>query len=136
MITRLAGCVLLDTGHKIGLLHRNKKGMTQWELPGGKVESGERDEEAALRELQEELGVIVKIEKQIGSTNFETNGSHYEYIWFLASIEEGTPTVREPDTFDDFSYFALEELEKLELSGNMQQLLKQIKSKAVSLPIS
>lgn len=136
MTIKLAGCVLLDAEGRIGLLHRNKKGVTQWELPGGKVEPSERNEEAAIRELREELGIVVRIEKEIGSTDFESNGSQYNYTWFLASIQEGTPSICEPDTFDAFSYFALENLQEIELSSNMQQLFGQLKNKKISLPIS
>ncbi len=39
----------------------------QWALPGGKVEAGETNVECALRELEEEVGVVISPENVLGS---------------------------------------------------------------------
>ncbi|WP_022711266.1 8-oxo-dGTP diphosphatase MutT [Pseudochrobactrum sp. AO18b] len=61
-IVLVAACALIDTDGRILLAQRpegkNLAGL--WEFPGGKVESGETPEDALIRELQEELGIITK----------------------------------------------------------------------------
>jgi 8-oxo-dGTP diphosphatase len=57
----VAAVALVDTDGRV-LLSRRPEGKTMaglWEFPGGKVEAGERPEEALIRELKEELAIDV-----------------------------------------------------------------------------
>ena len=58
----VAACALIDTDGRV-LIAQRPEGRSMaglWEFPGGKVEQGERPEEALIRELHEELGIVVK----------------------------------------------------------------------------
>ena len=57
----VAACALVDTDGRV-LLAERPAGKTMaglWEFPGGKVEAGERLEDTLIRELKEELGIVV-----------------------------------------------------------------------------
>jgi 8-oxo-dGTP diphosphatase len=125
MKVQLAGCVITDRGGKLWLLHRNKKGVTQWELPGGKVEPNESADVAAVRELKEELGVDVRIIRSLGGDEFTENDIRFVYSWYLADVVNGELSICEPETFDDLRAFSLDEMSNLELSGNMKRLYKK-----------
>lgn len=64
------GCVF--KGDQVLLIRRNEPDLKNLhmnlELPGGKVEEGETSEEAALREIEEETGVVAKIDYPIPFT--------------------------------------------------------------------
>jgi 8-oxo-dGTP diphosphatase len=47
----------------------------RWELPGGKVEPGERAEDAVHRELREELGVSVRLGPLVGGPSPDPAGA-------------------------------------------------------------
>ena len=58
----VAACALIDADGRV-LLAERPAGKTMaglWEFPGGKVEAGERPEETLIREMKEELGIVIR----------------------------------------------------------------------------
>lgn len=101
MIKVVCAIAINDGKLLIGKRSENKKYAGFWELIGGKVESGESEEEALKRELKEELGVdsmvhskfmshihrykemaveLIAFKVQLLSKPIESN-SHSEIIW-------------------------------------------------------
>lgn len=56
-----AACALIDADGRVLLAERpaSKTMAGLWEFPGGKIEAGERPEQTLIRELNEELGIVV-----------------------------------------------------------------------------
>ena len=63
-IVLVAACALVDADGRVLLAQRpeGKPMAGLWEFPGGKVEAGERPEDTLIRELHEELGIVVRDE--------------------------------------------------------------------------
>lgn len=60
-IVLVVACALIDADGRV-LLARRPEGKPMaglWEFPGGKVEAGERPEDALIRELKEEIDIDV-----------------------------------------------------------------------------
>jgi 8-oxo-dGTP diphosphatase len=58
----VVACALIDVDARVLIAQRpvGKPMAGLWEFPGGKVEEGERLEGTLIRELQEELGIVVQ----------------------------------------------------------------------------
>ncbi|HEX4017638.1 MAG TPA: NUDIX domain-containing protein [Frankiaceae bacterium] len=78
VITRADGCVLL-------IQRGNEPGRGLWSLPGGRVESGESDEEAVAREVAEETGLTVTVGKLAG----RVQRGRYDIGDYFATVVSG-----------------------------------------------
>ena len=62
----------------------------RWELPGGKVEHGESDEGALVREIREELAVEVRLTARVGGDWPMPGDGAVLRVW-LAEVVDGEP---------------------------------------------
>jgi len=81
----------------------------RWEFPGGKVEPGESDAASLVREVEEELGVTVTVDRWlVGSAPIGTG--HLLRV-AVVRLEAGEP---EPSEHDAVRWLAADELEDVD----------------------
>ena len=104
---------------KDGTILMLQKSNGDWVLPKGRIEKGEREAQAALREVQEETGITASIIDHIGGINYTYKNIWYggemidkDVAWYLMEPVSGTPTPQREEGFVDCMYIPLENFEK------------------------
>jgi 8-oxo-dGTP diphosphatase len=95
----VVACALVDADGRVLLAERpaGRSMAGLWEFPGGKVEAGERPEETLIRELMEELGIVVR-EACLAPLTFASHAYadfHLLMPLYVCRRWEGTVTARE-----------------------------------------
>jgi 8-oxo-dGTP diphosphatase len=98
-IVTVAACALVDADGRVLLAQRpeGKPMAGLWEFPGGKVETGETPEQTLIRELEEELGIVVK-EACLAPLTFASHtypDFHILMPLYVCRRWDGTVTARE-----------------------------------------
>jgi 8-oxo-dGTP diphosphatase len=122
------GAVVTHDGRLL-LIRRGRGAYAdQWAVPGGRQRRGETMQEAAVRETQEETGLIVEIGDVVWAGDILDDAMpptyHYTVVDFAASLVGGT--LRAGDDAAEARWVPLAEIRDLRLTPTMHDLLERL----------
>jgi len=92
-VVRVVAAVICDSIEKKTRIFSTARGYGDfkggWEFPGGKIEEGERPEDAVVREIQEELEATVKVGELIDTIEYDYPTFHLSMDCFWCEVESG-----------------------------------------------
>jgi 8-oxo-dGTP diphosphatase len=96
---RSRSAIILIEDNKLALIERHRAGLHYFTFPGGGVDEGESPQQAAIREAEEELGILVEIKQKAAEVIFNGNTQYYFLVEKLSG-EFGTGTGEEYGEYD------------------------------------
>jgi 8-oxo-dGTP diphosphatase len=114
--TRVSVIVISDD-HKILLVRHRKGNKLYWVLPGGRLEYGETFQECGVRELQEETGFEVEVDKflYLSEAIAPDRSRHIVNIYLRGRIVGGEMRLGNEPVLAGVDFIPLQDLEKITL---------------------
>lgn len=130
---RAAGGVVYrqNDGHpQIAIVHRPR--YNDWSLPKGKQDPGESDEATALREVEEETGLVCRLGSEVGETRYTDAKGRPKVVryWLMEPLEE-RPFVPN-DEVDDLRWCSTGEAGELLTYAHDRVLVGDVEEKATT----
>jgi mutator protein MutT len=126
---RIIVAAIIRNGNKLLLTKEVlESGRERWIFPGGGVNFGESLEEAVKREIKEELGMEIKVEKLLGFKEaIFPKVNYHTIIFFFLAKPLGDLSIKEKKILDA-RYFDFKEIEKLDLVDSARWAFERLKS--------
>ena len=95
-----------------------------WEVPGGKIETGETAEQAIVREIREELATEIRPEQKLCTVEYDNPAFHLTMECFLCSVVSGKLTLLE---HENSAWLSAEKLESVKWLPADVEVLEKVK---------
>lgn len=113
--------VILDKDNRILMVKQHHEDKDIWMVPGGGIEEGESSMAAAVREMKEETGLDVEIDRLIWHTEEVSDRGQRFVNFFMGRIKGGMLELGEDPEFDrdhqvlrEIKFMSREEIEAVE----------------------
>ncbi|MBP5465791.1 MAG: (deoxy)nucleoside triphosphate pyrophosphohydrolase [Treponema sp.] len=129
-------CIAVNGG-KVLIARRNPTGQMgdRWEFPGGKLEAGERDEDAVIREFREEFGVDVRVGEKIAETAFVHDGKSVAlHAYRIFVPHDGSELPYRLTEHSEYRWVVISELEQLPFVDSDMKLYPAVRRYVEALP--
>ena len=123
------GAIIIQNGKILIVRRGSEPGKGKWSVPGGLVELGETVEQTVVREVKEECGLDVEVDRLIDvvdSMTFDGNGKlkyHFVILDFFVKLKGGE--LKPGDDAKEALWVPVEEVEKYDLTKTFRDFLKR-----------
>ena len=117
------GAVVTDEQGRLLMIKRgHEPGAGLWSIPGGRIEPGETDTEALVREMLEETGLTVQVGRLLGTVRRPgLDGAIIDIRDYAATVTGGTLTAG--DDAADARWVRADQLNALPLTEGLAEIL-------------
>ena len=132
MKPRVISSVVLKKDNKILLVKEMLENNEDcWIFPGGGVDFGETIEDAAVREVKEELGIDVEIKKFLFFKEAIYPKYNYHTVIFFFLAEPINNEIKTIEQILDVGYFSNDEIKKLNLVTSAKWVMEELNKKNI-----
>ncbi len=106
------GAIILNERDEFFMSQRGQKARNErgcWEFPGGRVEYGETLQAAIVREILEEFGITIAIERFLATDDhiLPDEKQHWVATTYITRLATGIPQILEPEKCAAIGWFTL-----------------------------